>query len=99
VPLLPLLITVILLVLVILYITRPLFTNQPDTQPLSTNDETALKQAAYQAILERIRELDFEFGLGKMNAQEHGEQRARLVQEAAEVLRELKSVNSTPGSA
>ena len=97
--LIPLIVTVILLALVVIYVTRPLFSNQPEEETAPGNDETALKQAAYQAILERIRELDFEFGLGKMNQQEHEEQRALLVQEAAEALRELKPVDSSPGSA
>lgn len=97
--LIPIVITVILLALVFFYITRPLFTHQPIAGSTYAPDVKALKQAAYQAILERIRELDFDFGLGKMSQQEHEEQRTLLLQEAAVALRELKMVDSPPGSA
>lgn len=97
-PLFVIIVTVILLALVIVYVTRPLFTAQPESEESTPNDTIQLKESSYQSILERIRELDFEFKLGKLSWQEHEEQRAALVQEAADALRELRSGNSTPAS-
>ena len=94
--LIPLIVTVILLALVILYITRPLFTSKPETKPLAPDEPSAFNQAAYQSILERIRQLDAEFKLGNFSAQDHAVQRAALVNEAALTLRELKSTDDTP---
>ncbi len=89
----PLFLTVILilLVLVVVYVTRPLFSTKPENETPAPEDATTLQETEYQAILETIRELDFEFKLGKMSAQEHEEQRAALIQEAAQTLSELRS--------
>ena len=94
--LIPIIVTLILLALVILYVTRPLFTAQLDTENTPPENTTLLLESAYQDILERIRELDFEYKMGKLSQQEHEEQRAALVQGAAETLRELRSGDSPP---
>ena len=91
-----LIVILILLALVGIYVTRPLFTTNPETEVLPLEDTTALKEAVYQSILERIRELDFDFKLGKLSTQEHEEQRAALVNEAADALRELRSGDDHP---
>lgn len=88
--LIPIIVTVVLLALVVSYITRPLFTADPQADLFSADENTSIKEAAYQALLERIRELDIEFDLGKLNEQDHLEQRAALVREAAETLRDLR---------
>lgn len=87
--LLALIIIAIILALVLLYGTRPLFTSRLETEEIPTENKTALKQAEYHALLERIRELDFDFNLGKLSPQEHEEQRAELMNQAAICLREI----------
>jgi hypothetical protein len=86
-----LVVILILLALVILYVTRPLFTARPENETPAPEDATTLQETEYQAILENIRELDFEFKLGKMSAQEHEEQRAALILEAAQTLSKIRS--------
>lgn len=94
--LIPLIVTVILLALVVIYVTHPLFTINPEAEVLPPEDTTAIKESVYQSILERIRELDFEFKLGKLSSQEHEGLRATLVNEAADALRELRSRDERP---
>ena len=94
--LIPLIVTVILLALVVIYVTRPLFTSDLESETFPPEDTNTLKEVVYKSILERIRELDFEFKLGKLSAQEHEEQRAALVNEAADALRELRSGDDHP---
>ena len=82
-----LVVTLLSLVLVILYVTRPLFTSNSD---FSNEDRTSdYQEDAYRAALARIRELDSDFRLGKIDEQAHAAQRTILVQEAAEILREM----------
>lgn len=94
----PIIVTVILLVLVIIYITRPLFTILPETKTAQTEDTTRVKESAYQGILEHIREVDFEYNLGKLSQQEHEEKRAALVREAANILRDMHTSDSHTNS-
>lgn len=89
-----LIIIIIILALVIIYVTRPLFSSQLETKEIPAENKTALKQAEYRVLLERIRELDFDFNLGKLSPQEHEEQREELMNQAAFCLREIQSEDS-----
>lgn len=86
----------IILVLVIVFVTRPLFLTQPETDQPLAQDDSARKQAEYEVILDHIRELDFDFNLGKLTSAEHEEQRSQFLSQAAELRRELQPENTPP---
>ncbi len=88
----------IILVLVIVFVTRPLFLTPVETEQPATQDDSARKQAEYEAILGHIRELDFDFNLGKLTPEEHEEQRSQFLSQAAELRREFQTEN-TPSQA
>lgn len=85
---------VIILVLVIIFVTRPLFETLAEIEQPTQHAEIALKQAEYEAVLGHIRELDFDFNLGKLSPVEHEEQRSQLMSQAAELRRELQPENA-----
>jgi len=87
--LIALLIILLLLALVILYVTHPLFVNRQETDVDFIVEERIEKEEEYENLLERIRELDFDFSLGKLEAVEHEAQRSSLLQQAAALRREL----------
>ena len=89
-------IILIILVLVIIFVTRPLFLAQPETEQPLSQDGNARKQAEYEAVLGRIRELDFDFNLGKLTPGEHEEQRSQFLSQAAELRRELQTEDTPP---
>lgn len=89
-------IILIILVLVIIFVTRPLFLAQPETEQPVPQDENARKQAEYEAVLGHIRELDFDFNLGKLTPEEHEEQRSQFLSQAADLRRELQASNTPP---
>ena len=86
----------IILVLVIIFVTRPLFLTQAETDQPVPQDANARKQAEYEAVLGHIRELDFDFNLGKLTPGEHEEQRSQFLSQAAELRRELQTENTPP---
>lgn len=86
---------VISLALVIFYVTRPLFLDQQaDNMPVNSHG-----QEEYASLLEQIRELDFDFNLGKMTADEHTEQRNDLLKLAAAARNKMQTIENTPPSA
>ena len=89
--LIALLIILLLLALVILYVTHPLFVNRQETDVDFIVEERIEKEEEYENLLERIRELDFDFSLGKLEPAEHEAQRAALLQQAAALRSELAS--------
>ncbi|MEL7590410.1 MAG: hypothetical protein AAGU17_03840 [Anaerolineaceae bacterium] len=97
--LIPIVIIVIIFALVIVYVTRPLFT-MPDEDPtLSTGSDAERLVAEYKAILERINELDFDFNLGKLTRVDYDSQRGEFLSQASSLRRQLKTEKSTPESA
>lgn len=85
---------VIILALVIVYVTHPLFTLQDETIRGAPEDAAERTFAEYNAILERIRELDFDFNLGKMTVEEHNAQREEFLSQAAILRRQLQADDS-----
>lgn len=79
-----LVIILIVLIIVIVVVTRPLFKSPAEEEP------TAVKQIAekseYEEILGRIRELDFEFGLGKISIEDYHNLRDELLSQAAALI-------------
>ena len=96
--LIALIILLLLLVLVIIYVTHPLFVNKPETEAGFVAEDVVQKQEEYEVLLDRIRELDFDFSLGKLEPAEHEAQRAALLQQAAALRSELASEPSTKTS-
>ena len=96
------LIILALLVLVVLFVGRPLFEKQ-----ISPGSEQAEKQehdlsaqlAERDRILNALRELDFDYALGKIPAEDYPAQRAQLVQDGVDVLRKLDELQDAAGQA
>lgn len=86
----------IALVLVIIFVTRPLFLNQVENERPVPRDDTDQKKAEYETVLEHIRELDFEFQLGKLTPAEHEEQRNLFLGQAAALRSELQLEKTSP---
>ncbi len=90
-----------LLFLIALYVSRPFLQGRRRADADISDREALLAQK--DALLERIRLLDFEHETGKMPDGEHRRQRAQLVQEAAAVLKQLdalepaQATNGAPG--
>ena len=83
-------IIIIVLVLVIVYVTRPLFIMQDETAESIPDDSSERTRAEYNAVLERIHELDFDFNLGKLTTEEHTTQREEFLALAANLRRQLQ---------
>ncbi len=81
---------VALLLLVALYVGRPFLLNH-NARRESLGQREAL-ELQKEALLEQIRLLDFEYETGKMPQEEHGQQRTRLLYEAAAVLKALDNL-------
>jgi hypothetical protein len=96
--LVPIIIIVISLALVIIYVTRPLFTIQDEETIRAADSDVERVRAEYNAVLERINELDFEFNLGKLTRDEYDNQRDDFLSQASSLRRQLNSEESTPGS-
>lgn len=81
-----------LLVVVGLYVLRPIFwAPQPAARKRAVSQRAAL-EAEKEAILEQIRHLDFDFETGTILEAEHQLQRQQLVAAAAAVLQELDAL-------
>lgn len=94
------LLIVVILAAVIVYVTRPLFTMQDETDEEAVNNKSDQFESEYKDILERIRELDFDFSLGKMTEEEHKIERDELLARAAVLRNQLKAGDTqTPPSA
>lgn len=77
-----------LLVLVVLFISRPLFEKQSVLVSQTEHDLSAL-MAERDRILTALQELDFDYSLHKIPEGEYPAQRARLIQKGADVLRSI----------
>lgn len=86
-------VVVAILVAVIFFITRPFFTNEDDMDATVKTPELFSDEEEYQNTLNRIRELDFDFKLGKVTPDDYAALREELNQQAAECLKRLKSVD------
>ena len=82
------------LLLVVLFVTRPLTGNRPVAG--HHEQEVSALLAEREQVLNALQELDFDFTLGKIPADEYPGQRARLVQQGAQVLRQLDELQAAP---
>ena len=69
---------------------------QPDREHLSSS-----LMAEYERLLEALQELEFDFNLGKIPAEDYPEQRGQLLKSGAAVLKQLDELveNTDPGTA
>lgn len=78
-----LIIIVAILAVVIIVVTRPLFKSPSEQEvTVDTTDNSSIKND-YDEILNRIRELDFEYKLGKIPASDYAALREELKNQAA----------------
>jgi hypothetical protein len=89
--LIAIIIIVIILAAVIIYVTRPLFKFHDEPDEESLNNLSDRLKSEYNDVLERIRELDFDFNLGKLTEKEHNDQRDELLAHAAHLRNMLKT--------
>lgn len=86
-----------LLVLVGLFVSRPLFEPADAGRVFASqreHDVSAL-MAERDRLLNALQELDFDYGLGKIPEEDYPSQRATLLQRGADVLRKLDSIAPT----
>ncbi|MEW5869779.1 MAG: zinc ribbon domain-containing protein [Chloroflexota bacterium] len=86
-----------LLVLVGLYVSRPLLERQPmDFVATPSNDEheRSALLAERDRVLNALQELDFDYALGKIPEADYPAQRSALLQRGADALRKLDAMRS-----
>ena len=89
--------TLALLVLVAMYLYAPLV--QRYVRPVTKEEhELSTLMAERDRILNSLQELDFDFKLGKIPAEDYPAQRANLVQKGADILRRIDERTSQQGS-
>lgn len=79
-----------ILVTVVLFVARPLMNRANDAQETPQNESALL--AERDRILSALEELDFDYTLGKIPAEDYPLQRGLLVQRGAEILSQLDEI-------
>jgi len=82
-----------LLVLVVLFISRPLFERQSVSVSQTEHDLSALL-AERDRILTALQELDFDYSLKKIPEGEYPVQRGRLIQKGTDILRKIDELQT-----
>lgn len=77
-----------LLILVALYLYAP-FMRRDRTLPVNESQEISALMAERDRVINALQELDFDFNLGKILAEDYPVQRTALLQKGADVLRRL----------
>lgn len=88
-----------LLVLVGLFVSRPLFERQgqlPGALLTPQDQERSALMAERDRLLNALHELDFDYSLGKIPEGDYPGQRALLLQRGADVLRKLDGLQADP---
>jgi NADH pyrophosphatase NudC (nudix superfamily) len=88
-----------LLVLVVLFITRPFLAKEESPSNAMTNQvdhERSNLLAEYDRVLAALQELDLDFALGKIPEEAYPPQRSVLVMRGVEVLRKLDTMYPLP---
>ena len=81
-----------ILVIAVPYVIYPLM-NGRKKQPLRTISQTKDEEGSHKGALVAIRDLDFDFQIGKVTQEDYETLRAQLVVEAAEYLQTKKQVD------
>lgn len=87
-------VVVAILVAVIFFITRPFFTNEDEVASSVKTTDHISNEEEYQNLLKRIRELDFDFKLGKVSPDDYSALREELKQQAAGCLQRIHEVDA-----
>jgi hypothetical protein len=90
-----------LLVVVIVFISRPLFEEKTQVNRSSISSEehdASSLMAERDQILDAIQELDFDYALGKIPESDYPQQRKMLLDRGVETLRNLDSISEHPAS-
>lgn len=80
-----------LLLVITLYLVTPLLGNRSPRTPQETQAVSSLL-AERERLLNALQELDFDFQLGKVPAEDYPVQRADLLQKGADVLKQLDAL-------
>ena len=86
------------LVIVGMYLYAPFISR---TRRMSTNEmhEISALKAERDRVINSLQELDFDFKLGKIPAEDYPEQRAALLQKGSDILRKLDEISPVSASA
>ncbi len=87
----------IVLVLIVIFVTRPFFERQR-IRTEGSNHELSSLLAERERLLTALQELDFDQTLGKIPAEDYPVHRAALLQKGAEVLRQLDALTPVTAS-
>ena len=80
-----------LLLVITLYLVTPLLVNRSPRGPQETQAVSSLL-AERERLLNALQELDFDFQLGKVPAEDYPVQRADLLQRGADILKQLDAL-------
>ncbi|MBI5822663.1 MAG: zinc ribbon domain-containing protein [Chloroflexi bacterium] len=86
------------LVIVGVYLYAP-FTSRGRYARVSETHEVSALKAERDRVINSLQELDFDFKLGKIPAEDYPDQRAALLQKGADILRSLDELAPAPTSA
>ena len=86
------------LVVVGIYIYAP-FTSKAKRARTSESHEVSALKAERDRVINSLQELDFDFKLGKIPAEDYPEQRAALLQKGSDILRKLDEISPVSASA
>lgn len=81
------------LIIVGIYLYAP-FTERAREVGIHDNHEVSALKAERDRVINALQELDFDFKLGKIPAEDYPEQRNHLLQKGADVLRQLDEMNT-----
>jgi NADH pyrophosphatase NudC (nudix superfamily) len=81
----------IVFAIIVLFVTRPFFERRR-VHAVESGRELSFLLAERERLLTALQELDFDQALGKIPAEDYPGQRAELLQEGAEVLRQLDAL-------
>ena len=85
------------LVIVGIYLYAPFTTRGRRTRVSESHEVSSLK-AERDRVVNSLQELDFDFKLGKIPAEDYPEQRAALLQKGSDILRKLDELAPVPSS-
>ena len=86
------------LVAVGIYLYAP-FTSRARRARISESHEVSSLKAERDRVINSLQELDFDFKLGKIPAEDYPEQRAALLQKGSDILRKLDEISPASTSA
>jgi len=86
------------LVVVGMYLYMPFTTRSRKLSTIEMHDISALK-AERDRVINSLQELDFDFKLGKIPAEDYPEQRTELLMKGSDILRKLDELEPRPASA